>query len=313
MPVFAELGLPEPRRCGRSPRARLHRAVPDPGRDPARRARRARPARPRPDRLGQDARLRARDAGPARRRPVAAPPPRGLVLVPTRELAQQVVDALMPYAKALGLTVTVGGRRHVVQPAGRRAAARRRPAGRHARAGSPTTSTSAPATCPRSRSPRSTRPTGWPTWASCPRSGAILDLHAGGRPAAAVLRHPRRRRRHAGPPLPHRPGDPLGRPGHRRRSRRWSTTCCIVDAAAKPRVVTEIAARDGPHDPVRPHQARRRPAGQDAAPRRDRRRRAARRQGAERPQPGDRGVQGRAARRCWWPPTSPPAASTSTT
>jgi len=37
--------------------------------------------------------------------------PRGLVLVPTRELAQQVVDAVMPYAKALGLTVTsvVGG------------------------------------------------------------------------------------------------------------------------------------------------------------------------------------------------------------
>jgi superfamily II DNA/RNA helicase len=37
--------------------------------------------------------------------------PRGLVLVPTRELAQQVVDAVTPYAKALGLTVTavVGG------------------------------------------------------------------------------------------------------------------------------------------------------------------------------------------------------------
>jgi superfamily II DNA/RNA helicase len=37
--------------------------------------------------------------------------PRGLVLVPTRELAQQVVEALVPYAKALGLTVTsvVGG------------------------------------------------------------------------------------------------------------------------------------------------------------------------------------------------------------
>jgi superfamily II DNA/RNA helicase len=37
--------------------------------------------------------------------------PRGLVLVPTRELAQQVVEAVVPYAKALGLTVTsvVGG------------------------------------------------------------------------------------------------------------------------------------------------------------------------------------------------------------
>jgi superfamily II DNA/RNA helicase len=37
--------------------------------------------------------------------------PRGLVLVPTRELATQVVDALAPFAKALGLTITsvVGG------------------------------------------------------------------------------------------------------------------------------------------------------------------------------------------------------------
>jgi superfamily II DNA/RNA helicase len=37
--------------------------------------------------------------------------PRGLVLVPTRELAQQVEDALVPFAKALGLstTVVVGG------------------------------------------------------------------------------------------------------------------------------------------------------------------------------------------------------------
>ncbi|QJY47261.1 DEAD/DEAH box helicase [Pseudonocardia broussonetiae] len=37
--------------------------------------------------------------------------PRGLVLVPTRELATQVVDALTPFARALGLTTTsvVGG------------------------------------------------------------------------------------------------------------------------------------------------------------------------------------------------------------
>ncbi len=37
--------------------------------------------------------------------------PRGLVLVPTRELATQVVDALLPFAKALGLSATavVGG------------------------------------------------------------------------------------------------------------------------------------------------------------------------------------------------------------
>jgi superfamily II DNA/RNA helicase len=37
--------------------------------------------------------------------------PRGLVLVPTRELATQVVDALLPFAKALGMSATsvVGG------------------------------------------------------------------------------------------------------------------------------------------------------------------------------------------------------------
>jgi superfamily II DNA/RNA helicase len=37
--------------------------------------------------------------------------PRGLVLVPTRELAQQVVDAITPFAKAMGLTTSfvVGG------------------------------------------------------------------------------------------------------------------------------------------------------------------------------------------------------------
>ncbi|MET0188338.1 MAG: DEAD/DEAH box helicase [Pseudonocardia sediminis] len=46
--------------------------------------------------------------GGGRSRPTA---PRGLVLVPTRELATQVVDALEPYAKALGLrtAVVVGG------------------------------------------------------------------------------------------------------------------------------------------------------------------------------------------------------------
>jgi superfamily II DNA/RNA helicase len=51
--------------------------------------------------------LLSRLAG-SRSRPMA---PRGLVLVPTRELAQQVVDALDPFARALGLStaVVVGG------------------------------------------------------------------------------------------------------------------------------------------------------------------------------------------------------------
>ncbi|WP_418958200.1 DEAD/DEAH box helicase [Streptomyces tritici] len=51
--------------------------------------------------------LVARTAGP-RAQPRR---PRGLVLVPTRELAQQVTDALAPYARAVGsrLTTVVGG------------------------------------------------------------------------------------------------------------------------------------------------------------------------------------------------------------
>ena len=39
----------------------------------------------------------------------------------------------------------------------------------------------------------------------------------------------------------------------------------VIDTAAKPRIVAEIAARDG-RDPVRPYEARGRPAGQDVAP-----------------------------------------------
>ena len=110
MPSFAELGLPAPC-CGHSPRAV------SPRRSPSRR-----PPFPRTlagrDLLGRGqtgsgktlafglAMLSRLDGGRAQPRR-----PRGLVLVPTRELAQQVVEAVLPYAKALGLTVTsvVGG------------------------------------------------------------------------------------------------------------------------------------------------------------------------------------------------------------
>jgi superfamily II DNA/RNA helicase len=81
--------------------------------------------------------------------------PRGLVLVPTRELAQQVDDALAPFAKALGLPSCSGASTWSSPRPG----------------GSPTTPTSARATSHRSPSRCSTRPTACPTWASCPRSG----------------------------------------------------------------------------------------------------------------------------------------------
>ena len=100
-------------------------------------------------------------------------------------------------------------RRHLLR--GRRL----RPAddGRCARAS--TSPSRAPATSPTWSAPRgtccstrsrgswsSTRPTAWPTWASCPRSGACSTGCASRPPDAAVQRHPRRRRRRADPELP---------------------------------------------------------------------------------------------------------------
>ena len=101
--------------------------------------------------------------------PPPACAPRGLVLVPTRELATQVVDALQPFAASLRLraAAVVGGTSFV-----RQADALRRGVdllvatpGRlsdHVRR--------AAASSPRSPSPPSMRRTGWPTWASCRRS-----------------------------------------------------------------------------------------------------------------------------------------------
>mgnify|MGYP001291982161 CR=1 FL=1 len=110
----------------------VHRAVPDPSRDPARRDRRSRPARPRPDRLRQDARVRAGRTGQARRRagapapsPWAGPGANPRARHPGRRRAPPVHQG----------TRTVGGRRgrrYVLPPPVRRAAARRRPARRHA-------------------------------------------------------------------------------------------------------------------------------------------------------------------------------------
>ena len=94
--------------------------------------------------------------------------PRALVLVPTRELAMQVNDALLPLAKAVGLFVktAVGGVPYdrqidalergvdvLVATPGRLKRPDRAPAS---------------ARWTTSRSPCSTRPTRWPTWASCP-------------------------------------------------------------------------------------------------------------------------------------------------
>ena len=94
-----------PGRDRRRPRGAGHRrAVPRPGRDHRGRPRRARRVRQGQDRLGQDARLRPADAAD---RPRRAKPghPTALVLVPTRELAKQVVDVLSPIGKQIGVRV----------------------------------------------------------------------------------------------------------------------------------------------------------------------------------------------------------------
>ena len=103
-------------------------------------------------------------AGPARSARAA------LILVPTRELAMQVSDALEP----------LGARRSACVTSSSSAACRtsRRSSALHrgvdvlvATPGRLTTSSSAaPATCGDRDHASSTRPTTWPTWASCPRS-----------------------------------------------------------------------------------------------------------------------------------------------
>ena len=118
---------------------------------------------------------------------------------------------------------------------------------------------------------------------------------------------------HAGPPLPAPTRSPARSPRPPRRWRRWSTTCCIVDTAAKPRVVTEIAARDGrtilfvrtKHGVDRLVKTLRRDGVDAGALHGGKAQNARNRAIAD--------VQGRAHARCWWPPTSPRAASTSTT
>ena len=55
------------------------------------------------DRVGQDARLRAARAPDRPRREPGHPT--ALVLVPTRELAKQVVDVLSPIGKQIGVRV----------------------------------------------------------------------------------------------------------------------------------------------------------------------------------------------------------------
>ena len=328
----SEFALPDtsPRRCPPSrrstswtcPTALLktlarpgrHRAVPDPGRDPAELARRPRRPRPRPHRLRQDPRLRPRAAGPhrraARRAPAAARP--GPRAHPgARPAGHRRPHPVRPRACSLRLATVVGGmsiNRQAERPA--RAAPRcvvatpGPPQGPHRPRRLPTG--------PGRASPSSTRPTRWPTWASCRRSPRCSSRCApdGQRMlfSATLDRNIDRLVRE----FLHRPGRPLGRPvggrGHHdgapRAARRGRTDKQRRhDPDRRPR-------RPGDHVPG--HQARRRPAGQEAAGRGVRA--AALHGGKSQPQRNRPWTSSRTARSPPWSPrTSRPAASTSTT
>lgn len=110
LPSFAEMGLPEPllralRREGKATPFPIQAAtLPDAlaGRDVLGRAQTG-SGKTLAFGLAMIARLAGENAKPKH--------PRGLILVPTRELAMQIADALMPFAKAMGLwcRVAVGG------------------------------------------------------------------------------------------------------------------------------------------------------------------------------------------------------------
>ena len=141
-------------------------------------------------------RLAASSPTPRERRAATGPParPRGLVLLPTRELAVQVYDVLRPLGEHLGLRVAAvyggadierqirqlrKGCEVIIATPGRRS----------------TSATAASSRWRHSTSWSSTRPTAWPTWASCPRSSGSCAALPAAPPDAVVLGDARRRGR----------------------------------------------------------------------------------------------------------------------
>ena len=134
---FAELGL-RPEMLRAVDRSRLHHAHADPGAGHSRHPRRPRRHGRRPDRHRQDRRLRAADPAEAARRMAntspspARHPVRALILTPTRELAIQVEESIRTYGKYTNLRSTVRLRRRRHQAAAADRARRRRDPRRHA-------------------------------------------------------------------------------------------------------------------------------------------------------------------------------------
>ena len=162
--TFADLGLP-PTICKAIAAAGHHRTIPDPGGGHPRRPRRPRRVRPCSDRLGQDARVR-----PAARRPPPRRPPPG---------ARRPDPRPHPRARRADLAGPVAVRRGA-RPQGRDRLRRRRlrrptqaaRPGRRVGRGVPRpprgpVEDGRPAARPGRPRSSSTRPTRWPTWASC--------------------------------------------------------------------------------------------------------------------------------------------------
>ncbi|GAB4002304.1 hypothetical protein GCM10029992_40130 [Glycomyces albus] len=134
--------------------------------------------------------------------------PRAVILSPTRELAIQIADALQAFGDAVGMEMKVvcggtafsrqidalrGGVDMLVATPGRlRDLIRRRECSSRT-----------------SRSPSSTRPTRWPTWASCPRSRSCSTCS---RPVDSGC---------------------SSRPRWRRRSTSWSASTCRTRSSTR--------------------------------------------------------------------------------
>ena len=200
---FAGLRLPPPLLTGLAA-ARHHQAVRDPGQDAARRPRRPRHARPGRDRLRQDAGLRHAAARPARRRSTYAPPPArpGAGADPRAGRA----GARRPRAARPPIDVRVSPSSAARRSAGRSRAMER---GVDLLVATPgrlsTCSTAMRSSSTTSRSPCSTRPTTWPTSASCPSSPTSSTM-TGPAVSGCCSRRPSTGASTSGPQVPDRPG-----------------------------------------------------------------------------------------------------------
>ena len=184
--------------------------------------------------------------------------PTALILAPTRELTAQICRELEPLAATRGLQRVLGLRRCRLRRASAVSSTAVSTSSSRAPAAWPTCSARTRSTSSRSRSWWSTKPTAWPTWASCPRCGACSTRRRrAARRCCSRRRSTARSRcspattssdavRHdAGAP------EPDGRGAHH--------VFWRVDGPAARRRHRRARAGGRPDDRVLPHAARRRP------------------------------------------------------